>query len=226
MANSALEPTRELLKEVKEMRKILGKVELLLNSQYSSGVHPSKSERVRDKTIDNDEEGSATTSTCTMADGSKLVQAKGPGLALESLPSANAENGESQVSAVPQYKPGKTKDSSERLAPEANEGISRLIGDNVSVADTGTNTERLIPDDGWLPLRFSERYLETLPSTEAESIRRELKEYSAAISSDSWLKSVFSIDILDFTVGAVKQNKLLKCLFEIQLCTLFPARHH
>jgi hypothetical protein len=76
MANSALEPTRELMKQVKEMTRILGKVELLLNSQYSSGVHPSKSERVRDKTIDNDEEGYATTSTCTMGYGSKLVQAK------------------------------------------------------------------------------------------------------------------------------------------------------
>ena len=161
-----------------------------------------------------------------MADGSKLVQAKDPGLALESLPSVNAENGESQVSLVPQYKPGKKKDSSERPAPEANEGISRLMGNNVLVVDTGTNTERLIPDDGWLPLRFSERYLETLPSTEAESIRRELKEYSAAISSDSWLKNVFSFDILDFTVGAVKQNKLLKCLFEMQLCALSPTRHH
>ena len=208
------------------MTKILGKVELLLSSQYSSGVHPSKSERVRDKTIDNDEEGYATPSTCTVADGSKLVQAKDPGLALESLLSVNAENRESQVSSVPQYKPGKKKDSSERPAPEANEGISRLMGNNVLVVDTGTNTERLIPDDGWLPLRFSERYLETLPSTEAESIRRELKEYSAAISSDSWLKNVFSFDILDFTVGAVKQNKLLKCLFEMQLCALFPTRHH
>jgi hypothetical protein len=226
MANSALEPTQELLKEVKEITKILGKVEVLLNSQYSSGVHPSKPERVRDKTIENDEEGYGTTSTCAVADGSKLVQTKDPGLALESLPSVNAENGESQVSGVPQYRPGKKKDSSQPLAPEANEGISRLIGDNVPVMDTGTNTERLIPEDGWLPLRFSERFLETLPSTEAESIRRELKEYRAAISSDSWLKSVFSFDILDFTVGTVKQNKLLKCLFEIQLCTLCPTRHH
>jgi hypothetical protein len=114
---------------------------------------------VRDKTIDNDEEGYATTSTCTVADGSKLVQAKDPGPALEALPSVNAENGESQASAAPQYKPGKKKHSSERLAPEVNEGISRLIGDNVPVVDTGTNTERLIPDDGWLPLRFSERFL-------------------------------------------------------------------
>jgi hypothetical protein len=208
------------------MMRILGKVELLLNSQYSSDIHSSKSERVRDKTIDNDEEGYATTSTCTVADGSNLVQAKDPGLALQSLPSVNAENGKSQVSAAPQYKPRKKKGSSEHLAPESNEGISRLIGDNVPVVDTGTNTELLIPDDGWLPLRFSERFLETLPSTEAESNRRELKEYSAAISSVSWLKSVFSFDILDFTVGAVKQNKLLKCLFEIQLYTLFPTKHH
>jgi hypothetical protein len=217
MANSVLELTRELLKlkKVKEMTRILGKVELLLKSQYSSGIHSSKSERVRDKTIDNDKEGYATTSTCTMADGSKLVQAKDPGLALQSLPIVNAENVKSQVSAVPQYKPGKKKGSSEHLAPESNGGISRPIGDNVPVVDTGTNTELLIPDDGWLSLRFSERFLETLPSTEAESIRRELKEYSAAISSVSWLKSVFSFDILDFTVGAVKQNQLLKCLFEI-----------
>jgi hypothetical protein len=64
------------LKKVKEMTRILGKVELLLKSQYSSGIHSSKSERVRDKTIDNDEEGYATTSTCTMGYGSKLVQAK------------------------------------------------------------------------------------------------------------------------------------------------------
>jgi hypothetical protein len=56
MANSVLELTRELLKlkKVKEMTRILGKVELLLKSQYSSGIHSSKSERVRDKTIDND----------------------------------------------------------------------------------------------------------------------------------------------------------------------------